>query len=433
MRRRKVIVDLFAEGWSPTAIAGYLETTRTRVYETLARWEREGWPGLEDRSRAPHRPARKVDLKTMVLIRRLQANPELGEFRIHAALAQLGIDLSPRTCGRILALHRELGAPRLTTAPHEAQAMPFAAQRRHQYWSVDVRYVEDHALGTGKPAYAISILENFSRALLATAISPRQDLTAFLIVLRAAVEAHGAPEALVSDGGGIFRANQACAVYRALGIRKEEIERGQAWQNYIETHFTIMRRMADYHYAKAASWAELRAVHDRFFHDYNHQPHAAHGDRPKGRRNPATVLGWVHGAWCDPADLDRLFRLRATRVLNAGGSVRFRHWHLYAERGLAGERVAVWVWDGTVTLEYAAETLAQYPVAVEADGRRIREVGEPRLYATGHASPQPFLSPLDETEWRPAQRLAPYRPRRKREAEGVQERLFRAEQEASGS
>jgi putative transposase len=187
-------------------------------------------------------------------------------------------------------------------------------------------------LGTGKPAYAISRLENFSRALLASVISPRQDLTAYLIVLRAAVEAHGAPEVLVSDGGGIFRANRACAVYRALGIRKEEIERGQAWQNYIETHFTIMRRMADYHYAKAASWAELRAVHDRFFHDYNHQPHAAHGDRPKGRRNPATVLGWVHGAWCDPADLDRLFRLRATRVLNAGGSVRFRHWHLYAER-----------------------------------------------------------------------------------------------------
>jgi hypothetical protein len=106
---------------------------------------------------------------------------------------------------------------------------------------------------------------------------------------------------------------------------------------------------------------------------------------------------------------------------------------LYGERGLAGEQAAVWVGEGTLTIEYAAETLAQYPVTYEADGRHVREVGEPRLYATGHASPQPFLSPLDETDWRPAQRLAPYRPRRKREAEGVQERLFRAEQEASGS
>jgi transposase len=139
-QRRKVIVDLYLEGWRVTSIAGYLETTRTRVYETLARWEIEGMPGLADRSRPPHRHARKVDLKVMAAIRRLQANPELGAFRIHAALAQLGIDLSPRTCGRILALHRALGAPLPAVAtPHDAQPMPFAAQRRHQVWSVDVR------------------------------------------------------------------------------------------------------------------------------------------------------------------------------------------------------------------------------------------------------------------------------------------------------
>jgi hypothetical protein len=124
----------------------------------------------------------------------------------------------------------------------------------------------------------------------------------------------------------------------------------------------------------------------------------------------------VQGAWCDPADLDRIFRLRATRVLTAHGCVRFRHWRLYGERGLAGERAAVWVWDETLTIEHAAETLAQYHVAIEADGRRLREVTAPRFFPTGHASPQPFLAPLAETEWHPAQRLAPYRPRRPRVA-----------------
>jgi len=202
--RRKAIVDLYEEGWTVTRIAECLVTSRSRVYDTLQRWVAEDLAGLADRSRAPHRHARKVDLKAMVAIRRLQANPELGEFRIHAALEQLGIHLSPRTCGRILALHRDLGAPRpAASAPHAPQPMPFAAQRRHQYWTVDVRYVEDHQLGTGKPVYVISVLENFSRALLASAITPRQDLTAYLIVLRAAVEIHGAPEALVSDGGTI--------------------------------------------------------------------------------------------------------------------------------------------------------------------------------------------------------------------------------------
>ena len=212
VQRRKAIVDLYLEGWSTRAIAGYLETSRARVSDTLRRWAAEDFAGLADRSRAPHRHVQKVDLKAMAAIRRLQANPELGEFRIHAALEQLGIHLSPRTCGRILALHRALGAPQPADGlPHEPHPMPFAAQRRHQFWSVDIRYIEHHRLGTDKPAYVISILENFSRALLASVVSPRQDLTAYLIVLRAAVEAHGAPEALVSDGGGVFKARQAQA------------------------------------------------------------------------------------------------------------------------------------------------------------------------------------------------------------------------------
>ena len=70
-------------------------------------------------------------------------------------------------------------------------------------------------------------------------------------------------------------------------------------------------------------------------------------------------------------------------------------------------------------------------VAVAADGRRLQEVDEPRLFATGHASPQPFLAPLEEAEWYPARRLVPYRPRRKRADARRQERLFPEPREAS--
>ncbi|HEY6710895.1 MAG TPA: transposase family protein [Rubrobacter sp.] len=100
--------------------------------------------------------------------------------------------------------------------------MPFASKRRHEFWTADVRYV-DHRLGGN--VYVISILENHSRAILASSVSRSQDLAAFLSVLYAAVERYGSPEALVTDGGGIFRANRAGGVYEALNIRKEEIER----------------------------------------------------------------------------------------------------------------------------------------------------------------------------------------------------------------
>ena len=89
----------------------------------------------------------------------MQINPELGEYRVSAALEQLGIKLSPRTCGRILALNRalyHLQMPKKGGRPKKE--MPFKADYRHQYWSVDIRYLDMHQLGGGM-IYCISILE----------------------------------------------------------------------------------------------------------------------------------------------------------------------------------------------------------------------------------------------------------------------------------
>jgi transposase InsO family protein len=102
--------------------------------------------------------------------------------------------------------------------------MPFYAHRRHQYWTVDVRYIDVHRLGGGN-IYSITILDNYSRFIVGSAISRTQDQPAFLQVLLSAVTEYGAPEALVSDGGSIFKAKRALAIYAALGIQKEQIQR----------------------------------------------------------------------------------------------------------------------------------------------------------------------------------------------------------------
>ncbi|MDP9374734.1 MAG: DDE-type integrase/transposase/recombinase [Chloroflexota bacterium] len=337
--------------------------------------------------------------------------------------------MRPKTCQRILARHRDLGAPRREQDERERRPHRFAAAHRHQIWSVDLRSIEDHGLGTGKPIYLFAVLDTFSRALLASLLSPRQDLTAYLVVLRDALLRHGAPETLVSDRGAVFLANQAQAIYRALGIEKREIASGKPWQNYIEAFFGTQKRMSDDHFARAGSWPELHAVHARFFRDYNHQRHFAHKDRPDARHSPAKVLGFVHGAWCDPADLDRLFRLRAHRRVNAAGYVRYRHWRLYGERGLAGAEAAVWVLGNDLTVEYATDTLAQYRVAYAPDGRAIRDVTEPRLLETRYPAPQPLLQALAGVEWPPALPLARYAARRRRGRDVRQERLFLLDEE----
>jgi len=398
--RRLAIIRLHAEGWRITAIAGYLATTRWRVYETLHRWVEEGVQGLDDKPPIPQNPRRKVDLHTINEVRKLQENPELGEFRVHAALLQLGIKLSPRTCGRILALNRSLyGFDKPAKVPHEPKPMPFQASRRHQYWTVDVRYLDMHQLGGGM-IYVVTVLENFSRAILASAVSRSQDLTAYLMVLYAAIRQHGSPEALVSDGGGVFKAKEAMRIYAALGIKKEQIDKKQAWQSYIETHFNVQRRMADWHFAHAETWPQLVASHDQFVADYNYQVHWAHRDRQDDRHSPAEVLRWVQGVQRDPAELHRIFyATRFGRTLDKRGYVRFRHWRIYGEHGLARQRAAVWLYGETLLLGFSDEPLAQYSVTYEPDRRHLRDVEPRQLFETQYRSPQLSLWELGDGEW----------------------------------
>lgn len=332
--RRTAVVRLHAEGWNVKSIASYLETARSTVYRALRRWMEEGVEGLDDRPNTGG-GVRRADLKAYAAVRRLQENPHLGEFRIHAALAQMGIHLSPRTCGRILAVNRKLYRLEKPKGPvKEKKEMPFLAARRHQYWTADVRYIEDHKLGGGM-VYVISILDNYSRAILASSVSRAQDQSAFLRVLHRAVEKHGSPEALVTDGGGFFRARRVLAVYEALGVRKEEIERRRPWQSYIETNFNVQRRMADWHFARAETWAELVAAHARWVEDFNAQKHwrtgtgPTAGDRPgrcsRGSRGQATGGSNLTGRSSRNASR-ACWTLWATSCGGAGRSTARRAW-----------------------------------------------------------------------------------------------------------
>lgn len=417
--RRKAVVVLHAEGWSVSMIAEYMQTTRPRVYDILHRFATEGYAGLEDKSRSPHNPARKVTLREMNEVKKLASNPDLGAYRVMAALEQIGIKLSQRTCGRLLQLNRSLyGLPQPKSGtPRQKKDMPFKATFRHEYWSVDVRYIEEHRVPDVKgPIYLISILENYSRVVLASKISPTQNQWDYLEVLFAAFSSAGIPKAIVSDGGAIFYCNQALEVYKALGITKERIEKRQAWQNYIETHFNIFRRMADAKFAGATSWEQALAVHRKWMQDYNHQRHWAHEKREDGCHSPAEVIGWHKGTIYPASVLDRiLFATRYTRYLDKHGFLRFSNWKLYGERGLAHKAVSVWVYEGSLKIEYQAVTLSKYTVELQEDRKHLREIGNPRLAETPFRSPQLTLIDVGPHEWLLYWRLPDYTPRRRRQ------------------
>jgi transposase len=415
--RRRTVIQLHAEGWSVSTISAYMQTTRATIYDILKRWANEGHAGLEDKSHVPHEPAHKVSFREIQEVRRLARNPDLGAFRVMAALEQIGIKLSQRTCGRLLELNRNLyGLEKPERGPHLKKEMPFKASFRHQYWSVDVRYIEKHQIPdhTG-PVYLISILENYSRAVLASKVSPTQNQWDYLEILFAAFSTAGIPKAIVSDGGGIFYSNHAMSVYQALGIEKKRIDKKQAWQNYIETMFNIVRRMADYFFHQAKSLEEMQQIHRKWVRDYNTQRHWAHEQREDNCHSPAEVIGWHKGTMVPQETLNRiLFATRYTRHLDRHGFIRFQDWHLYGERGLAHQPVTVWVYEGTLKLEYQAVMLSKYRVDLQDDRKHIKAVSNPRVAETIFRSPQVTLFDLGPDEWLLYWKAPSYVPRQKR-------------------
>jgi putative transposase len=427
--RRKAVVTLQYEGWADKSIARYLGVNRSTVRRVLKRWELEGPEGLEDRKRGRPKGVQKVDLKAMTEVRRMQENPELGAYRMRAALEQVGIFLSTRTVGRVLAANRVAeGLPKPRRSPHTKREMPFEASWRHEIWTSDVRYVDHSIPGTGQ-AYVVSILENYSRAILASAVTLSQDTNAYLSVLHAAIERHGSPGTIVTDGAGVFGSNRAKAIYRALGITKEEIERRQPWQSFIETTFNIQRRMADFHFGRAKTWEDLVTEHDRWLEGYNTQRHWAHEGRRDGSRSPSDVLGPLTLVRHHPGDLSRAFySTRFTRRLDPLGYARLKHWRIYGEEGLARCEVALWLGDEGLVVEYGGDALSRYDVLFSPGSPRLERVANPRLFATKYRPPQLKLFSLDEAlgeaGWLKALALDGYAARSRSKPEVLQGVLF---------
>src|SRR5258708_4364206 len=147
--------------------------------------------------------------------------------------------------------------------------------------------------------------------------------------------------------------------------------------------------------------------------------HLAHEKREDGRHSPAEVLGWVTGKQFEPDYLYRAFSaICEIRTLTKAGYARFRDFLFYGERGLAGKKALLNIFQDTLALEYGEQPLAKYSVEWQPDDKHLLRVGNPRLYEHPNPRPQLDLWPPQAVEWFMILKAAPYgqRPRHKRVA-----------------
>ena len=295
----------------------------------------------------PQGATRKVWLPRMVQVYRLQkAHPDAGEFRIWSLLAQP--DISVRTVGRIMALnklvyddipHMPKKGVKKPPGPH-----PYKAQHRHEYWFIDGRRM-DFAMD-GVKWWSLMILDGYSRTMLAGAMAPTEATWVALMVLYTACVRYGAPEYLVSDSGGAYTSNDFEAVCTRLQIQHETIvsTQGESYQNLMETHFNIQRRLYDYQFSLARTPAAFDQCHQAFIQTYNT---TAHQGLLKDRQLPPIpieVLGEAKGRRYAPDELARHFsHALFPRTTNRHGCVTLHSYHFYIEAGLPHTQVLLWV------------------------------------------------------------------------------------------
>jgi transposase InsO family protein len=411
---RWTVVRMAYEGWNKKSIADCLTLSRTHVYTILEAFERDGFAGLEDqRTRPPQHPDNQLTLPLLKEILDIQHEyPRAGRFRVHGLLEQQRAEPPPseRTVGRAMAINRQFhGAPgpwqSARDEPPEAVSfkhLPYRPAYRHHLWFTDIRYLVQL---DGSWVYSICLIEGYSRKIVAGMASPHQDLTAILQILFAALAEYGCPQAIVSDNGSVFRAGDYLAILRALDIEPLHIEQGKPWQNMIEAQFKVQLRLADFHFEQARTLEEVQNQHAAFIETFNTTSHWAHRTRADGHRTPVEVLGWLRGRVVEPQRLRELFgRTEFLRTVNHYGFVSVQRFYLYAENGLARQRVSIWIYEGQLRIEYHKTLLARYRCIYDARHGQLQEVSAPTLYATAFRSPQLELIELDAEQWRKCQR-----------------------------
>lgn len=421
---RWAVVRLFYEGWDKKSIAGLLKLSRRHVGRLIEAFERDGFSGLEDkRTRPPNHPHNQLTLPFLEEVLEVQkAYPRAGRFRVHGILEQKKGEEVPSesTVGRAMAANRFFrDAPGPWPPPPmrsnaEPKELPYNPLYRHQYWFIDIRYLVKL---NRRWIYSICIIEGYSRKILAGMASEYQDELSILQLLHAALSEYGCPEGIVSDNGSVFTAHAYEQLLQKLEIQPCYIEKGKAWQNLIESQFKIQLRLADAYFEEAETLSEVEAQHAAFIQVFNTTNHWAHRMREDGLKTPVDVLGWERGRPVEPGMLRRIFRhLQFPRVVNRHGLVSVQRFYIYAERGLARQRVAVWIYEDRLRIEYQQTLLARYTCVVDRRQNALVSVTQPKLYRTPFVSPQLELFELDDEQWRKVLRRPPYAPRKSQES-----------------
>jgi transposase InsO family protein len=352
---RLVVTAVRIEGRTKAEVARDYRVSPRWVYELVRRFDEQGEPGLQARSRRPRRSPHQVAAAL---------EDEIVELR--KDLLDLGVDAGAHTIAvHLQRRHGQAAVPSVATiwrilrrrgfVVPQPQKRPkrsfvrFEADQPNERWQADITHWR---LADGTEVEILNMIDDHSRLLVgchALVVFKAADVVASF---HRAAAAHGFPASLLTDNGAVFTAaprGGRCAIEletARLGISSVHSRpyHPQTCGKVERLHQTLKRFLAKQD--AADSIAALQTQLDRFRNYYNDvRPH-----RGIGRRTPAEAFAARPAA--SPAGVGLpvpgRFRVRRDKI-DITGVVTVRHnsrlHHIGLGRRLVGTRVLVLI-DG---------------------------------------------------------------------------------------
>lgn len=346
MQQRQRFIEAWLSGdYTVSDLSQIFTVSRKTAHKWIRRFKQSGYPGLEDRSRAPrHHPNQTPEWMVDKLLALKHRHPLWGPVTLVDALRRTQPDVAwpaASTAGAILkryGLVKPRRRPRPRTPPY---GQPLAhADAPHAVWSADFK--GDFVLGDGSRCYPLTISDNYSRYLITCQALPSTRLSGVQPLYRQAFKRHGLPLAIRTDNGAPFASVAVGGLSTLsiwlirLGIRPERIEPGCPQQNprHERMHRTLKAHTAKP--PKASPRAQQRAF-NRFTQEYNEvRPHRGlNGQVPADHHQPS------HRAY--PRRLPELiypqnYHLRRVRH---NGEIKWQGRKLYLSQTLKQQTIAL--------------------------------------------------------------------------------------------
>ncbi|MBD3337024.1 MAG: DDE-type integrase/transposase/recombinase [Candidatus Eisenbacteria bacterium] len=283
---------------------------------TLARWlqiyRREGLCGLLPKPRERDKPDRSELVAYALALLAEEPERSLAQLLLYIQLEFPDAQLSRSTLHRELLNHPAytgLTQGRRTIKPRKLRDL-YQTERPHVCWQLDGKgpFRVAFADGSHRRLHVLSILEDFSRYILAAMIAASENLPAAVRVLRLALAKFGLPERFQFDRGSAFDSIPVRTGLALLGVHRNWVEsRAPEAQGKIEAYHRVLHRwflrelrhqvVHDVDHLEAL----LQAFIDLFYNRHRHRelkmsPHDALAGRLSSRRVSPDDLGrafWV--------------------------------------------------------------------------------------------------------------------------------------------